>query len=167
MAGVLDLLRNVPARLACGERARVTLGGTDAGADPWYLVQAGAVPAGASPTSLGAFALGRVAEVHAPVDALPPARGDAYPWRRACGAPSRVTVRLDARGPGVLVVSNALPVTCPLTLRRIARDGTAVEAQAHLDSHVVALPPGTSAWVVEAETGEARAMQVFTIAGGG
>ena len=167
LAGIVDALRNVPGRLTCGDAGRVTLGGIDGPGSAWYLVHAAAIPQDAQHTRLGAFALGRVAGVHAPALALPLAQGDDYPWRRACGAPVAVTVRFTAHGPGRLVVSNALPVTCPMTLRRIDRDGSAVEADAHLDSHVVVLPAGDSAWEVAVDIGEPRALQVFTIAGGG
>jgi hypothetical protein len=165
LAGILDGLRNVPVRLACGDAARVVLGGIGLGA-PWYLVPADVVPAGAAVDRYGGFALGRASAVHAPAQPLPIASGDGYPARAACGPPQPVTLRFATRGPGTLVIANALPTTCPLTLARVTRDGVAVKPAARLDAHVVALPPGESTWTVEASSGEARAVQAFTLGGG-
>jgi len=167
LAGVVDMLRNVPARLTCGVASRVVLGGVEGAGTPWFLVHAGALPPGTSAERVGAFALGRADAVHAPVQPLALTSGDDYPWRRACGAPTPVRVSFTARGPGVLVVANALPVTCPMTLVRVARDGVAVTPAERLDSHVIGVPAGESHWEIEAATGEPRAMQVYTIAGGG
>ena len=164
LAGILDGLRNVPGRLACGATSRIALGGVEGGGAPWYLVHADSVPAGAVATHYGAFALGRVAQVHAPARPLPIAQGDEYPARRACGPPQPVSVSFTARGPGTLVVSNALPTSCPLKVTRIARDGAPARPATRLDSTVVAIPPGESSWEVEASTGEPHALQVFTIA---
>lgn len=166
LAGIVDVMRNVPARLQCGGATRVVLGGTGEGVALAMLL-ADALPGVAHGERLHAFAWAAVGTAHAPAEALPLASGGDYPWRRACGPPAPVTSRFTARGPGLLVVSNALPVTCPMTVRRIARDGAAMAARQHLDSHVVALPSGDSAWEVEVGTGEPRALQIFTLAGGG
>jgi hypothetical protein len=167
LAGIVDMLRNVPARLACGGASRVVLGGVAGAGEPWYLVHAGALPPGASAERIGAFALGRAGAVHAPALPIALTTGDDYPWRRACGAPASVRVSFTVRGPGTLVVANALPVTCPLTLVRVVRDGAAVSPVEWLDSHVMAMPEGESRWEIEAATGEPRALQVYAIAAGG
>lgn len=163
LAGVVDMLHNVPARLACGAASRVVLGGAGGPGTPLFLVHAAALPPGARAEPIGAFALGRAASVLAPATPLAPAQGDDYPWRRACGAPRPVSVRVDASGPGALVISNALPVTCPLASLRVARDGVAQAPDERVDSHVVALPPGPSTWTIDASTGEPAALQVFVI----
>ena len=166
LAEIVDELHDVPGRLACGERSRVVLGGMDEGGTALYLVHADSVPAGAAATRVGAFALGRVAHVYAPAQSLPLAPGDRYPARRACGAPQPVSVRFTARGPGMLVVSDALSNRCPLTIVRIVRDGTAVRPTTRVDSHVVPIPAGESTWEIDASIGEPLALQVFAIAGG-
>ncbi|MFI4923564.1 MAG: hypothetical protein ACHQJ7_00300 [Vicinamibacteria bacterium] len=167
LAGVVDMLHNLPARLACGDKTRVVLGGADGPGTPMYLVHASAVPSGVRAERIGGFAIGRAAAAFAPAQPLPPAQGADYPWRRACGAPQPVTVHVTTRGPGMLVISNALPVTCPLDLVRVARDGVAQSPVERADSRTVALPAGESTWTIEATTGEPRALQVFAIRPGG
>ena len=169
LAGVLDMLVNVPGRLACGERSRVVLGGQGDGI-AIYMIAADAVPSTAVRERHSAFATGRVDEVFAPALPVPLAERVSYPWRAACGAPVPVTYRVATRGAGALVVSNALAATCPMTVRRIARDGADVPTLERADSRIAAMPEGEAVFDIAVETGDARAVQVFAIAarpGGG
>ncbi|MBK6806575.1 MAG: hypothetical protein IPG84_17890 [Betaproteobacteria bacterium] len=99
LAGILDMLLNVPGRLACGASSRVELGGTGDGA-PLFLVVADALPPGTEHERLGAFALGRPGQVVAPTESIPLADGASYPWRKACGPPVPVAYRFVTRGAG-------------------------------------------------------------------
>ena len=169
LAGILDMLLNVPGRLACGASSRVDLGGIGEGT-PLFLVVADAVPPGTPHERLGAFALGRPGQVVAPTASIPLADGASYPWRKACGPPVPMAYRFVTRGAGTLVVSNALPVTCPMTIRRIARDGVDANSIERADSRIVPLPGGEATWDVDVDTGDPHAVQIFTIAappGGG
>jgi len=167
LAGVVDMMHNVPARLACGASSRVVLGGTGGPAGAFYLVHAAALPPGAHATPIGSFAMGRADATYAPASPLPLAQGHDYPWRRACGASVPVHVGFRASGAGALVISNALPSTCPLEIVRIERDGVARPTVERVDSHVVDLPAGDAAWTIDATTGEPGALQVFAIRAGG
>ena len=169
LAGILDMLLNVPGRLACGASSRVELGGVGEGT-PLFLVVADAVPPGTPHERLGAFALGRPGQVVAPTEPIPLADGASYPWRKACGPPVPVAYRFVTRGAGTLVVSNALPVTCPMTIRHIARDGADARSIERADSRIAPLPDGEATWDVGVDTGAPLAVQIFTIAapsGGG
>ena len=91
----------------------------------WYLVHAGALPPRRERRAHRRVRARPRRRSPAPAQPLALTQGDDYPWRRACGAPSPVRVSFTARGPGMLVVANALPVTCPMTLVRVTRDGVA------------------------------------------
>jgi hypothetical protein len=165
LASVVDLLRNVPGRLACGAAGRVELGGTGGPGTPLYLVAADLVPAGAAVEPMGAFALGRADRVIAPRDPLPVAPGDSYPWRKACGPPSSVVYRFTTQAAGTLVLSNALEASCPLTLVRFAREGTDASPVWRADSRAARVPAGEANWEIEVLTGDPRGVQLFTIGG--
>ena len=106
----------------------------------------------------------------APTESIPLADGASYPWRKACGPPVPMAYRFVTRGAGTLVVSNALPVTCPMTIRRIAREGIDARSIERADSRIAPLPGGEATWDVDVDAGAPRAVQIFTISappGGG
>ena len=71
--------------------------------------------------------------------------------------------RFVTRGAGVLAVSNALPVTCPMTIRRMAREGVDTTSIERADSRIAPLPGGEATWEVDVDTGAPHAVQIFTI----
>jgi len=166
LAIVVDSQFNVPARVRCGERARIVLGGAPAaGEAALYLLSVGAFHGADTASRYGALRLGTIESIPVPGRGVDIASGSTYPARPLCAPASTHTVEFTAATMGTLVVATALPGQCPITLKRVTADGRDVEAARHLLSYFVSPPePGAETkWRLEIETGDPGAVQVFTV----
>jgi len=166
LAIVVDSQFNVPARIHCGERAHVVLGGAPGpGDEALYMLRADAVGDGSPTRRYGALRLGDVASIPVPGRGVEVASGSTYPARPLCAPASLHTIEFTAATAGALVIATALPAQCPITLRRVTANGRDVEATRHLLSYFVHPPePGAETkWRLEIETGDPGAVQVFTL----
>jgi len=167
---VVDSQFNVPARVHCGERSRVVLGGMPApGETALYLLSAAAVADTGKTHRYGALRLGTVEYILYPGRGAAIASGDAYPARTVCAPPAAHAIDFTAASGRRIVVATALPAQCPVTLRRVTVDGRDVVPARHLLSYLLDAPSGgaENSWHLEIETGDIGAVQVFTLPNAG
>jgi hypothetical protein len=168
LAIIVDSQFNVPARVHCGERAHVVLGGAPGPGDTaLYMLRADATSGAGVTHRYGALRLGDVESIPVPGRGVEIASGSTYPARPLCAPASLHTIDFAAATTGALVIATALPAQCPITLRRVTANGRDVGATRHLLSYFVDPPePGAeTTWRLEIETGDPGAVQVFTVHG--
>ena len=124
LAQIVDSQFNVPARIRCGDASRVVIGG-----HALFLVPRAALEPRAALRDLGGFGVGRVDEVLVDQPSIPLARGEDYPFRRGCGPPSTHAFDVTTRRAATLVIANGLPITCPMRIVSLERDGGPVEVR--------------------------------------
>lgn len=165
LAQVVDSQFNVAARMRCGEASRVVIGGTPGPGDrAMFLLPREMLEPRAALREFGGFGLGRVASIQVPGAPIGLARGDVYPARVLCGPPATHELAFATANAGTLVVANGLPITCPMRVVSLSRDGGAVPWQASGDSTWTRAPHASSRWSLVVETAAPHAVQVFTVA---
>ena len=165
LAQVVDSQFDVPARIRCGERSRVVIGGTPrAGEHALFLVPRAALEPRAALRDLGGFGFGRVDEVLLDQPSIPLARGEDYPFRRGCGPPSTHAFDVSTRRAATLVIANGLAITCPMRIVRVERDGEPVALRTAGALAWTRVPEAEARWRIVVETADPRTVQVFTVA---
>jgi hypothetical protein len=165
LAIIVDSQFNVPARVHCGERSSVVLGGLPGlGETALYALQLSGPAEERSAHRYGALRLGAVESILYPGRGIALANGNTYPARPACALATVHPIDFTTRSAGVIVVASAVPGQCPITLRRVTADGREVAPMRHLLSYFLAAPAGDAEteWHLEIETGDIGAVQVFT-----
>ncbi len=163
---IVDSQFNVPARVHCGERARVVLGGLPGpGESALYLLSAKALSDERATRPYGALRLGTVESIPYPGRGIAVASGDTYPARPLCAPASVHSIDFTAKSERRIVVATALPAQCPITLRRVTVGGRELVPTRHLLSYFLDAPAdgAENEWHLEIETGDIGAMQVFTL----
>jgi hypothetical protein len=169
LAVVVDSQFNVPARLHCGERSRVTLGGMPGpGEAALFLLPGAGLDNDRSTLRLGTLQLGAVATIPYAGRGIPLASGDHYPARSRCAPPSTHAIDFVAGGDRTVVIATSLPGHCPIRVHRLTVDGLAVTPTRHSLAYFARAPEAgaSSKWHLEVETGDVGAVQVFTLAPG-
>ena len=169
LAVIVDSQFNVPARLHCGERSRVTLGGLPGpGETALFLLPAAGLGSDRATQRYGALRLGAVESIPYPGRGIPLASGDDYPARPRCATSSVHGIDFSARPDRTVVIATSLPGHCPIRVRRLTVGGRELTPSRHSLSYFARAPqPGAgSDWHLEIETGDVGAVQVFTLAPG-
>lgn len=165
LAQVVDSQFNVPAQLRCGDRSRVVIGGTPAAGDhAFFLVQRGALEPRAALRDFGGFGFGRVEDVLVEAPSIPLARGEDYPSRKGCDSPAPHAFEFTTQRAATLVVASGLPITCPMRVLGLERDGVPVEPGAAGEAAWTRTPGAPARWRLVVETGAPESIQVFTVA---
>ena len=167
LAIIVDSQFNVPARLQCGERTRVVLGGTPGpGETALFLLPAEELDGDRGTLKFGALRLGAVGSILHPGQGIPLASGNNYPARAACASAS--IHGIDFAGPpaGTVVIASSLPAHCPIRIQSLTIDGIALTPAQHMLSYFARAPQTDrpSRWHLEIETGDVGAVQVFAVA---
>lgn len=166
LAIVVDSQFNVPARVHCGERARVVLGGQP-GPDETalYLLPDSELARDSATRRYGAMRLGTVESILYPGKGIALASGIAYPARSECtrSAVGPHRIGFTVAHADTIVVATALPATCPIKMPRVTVDGREVAPTRHLASYFVEAPSSgvETEWKLEIETADIDAVQVF------
>ena len=165
LAQVIDSQFNVAARMRCGEATRVVIGGTPGAGDrAMFLLPREMLEPRAALREFGGFGWGRVDTLLVAGPAIPLARGDDYPARSGCGTPAPRTFTFETTRAATLVIANGLPITCPMRVVLLQRDGAPVAPAVAGDSSWVRAPATPARWSLVVEIGEPGAVQVFTVA---
>jgi hypothetical protein len=166
LALVVDSQFNVPARLHCDGRSRVTLGGQpEPGEAALFMLPAREIDESTPARAIGALRVGAVGSVLRPGRSIAIASGDDYPARPTCMSTSTHDVDVVAEAARSIVTSSSLAAVCPVTVRRVTVDGQAVTPVRHSLSYYARAPAGVPGrrWHLEIDTGDIGAVQVFTL----
>lgn len=167
LAIVVDSQFNVPARLHCGERTRVVLGGTPGPEETaLYLLTAAGLDDDPQARRFGALRLGVVDAILQPGQGVALASGRDYPARKGCASASVHDLDFTGTSEGTIVIASSLPAHCPIKILRLTVDGLDVTPARHLLSYFARAPhpAARSQWHLEVETGDVEAVQVFALA---
>ncbi len=162
---VVDSQYNVPARLHCGERSQVTLGGlVTAGEMALYLLPAADAGLDAATRRFGSLALGRVASTPYPGRGIALIDGGDYATRPGCASVRTHSVDFVTAPQSTVVIAPSLPAHCPIRVVRVSVGGVDLTLASTAALATVLTPTSSaSEWHLEVETGDVGALQVFTI----
>jgi len=165
LAVIVDSQFNLPARLKCGERTHVVLGGLPGpGETALFLLSAAELGDDRGTRRFGGLRLGTVGSILYPGQGTSLASGSSYPARKPCAGPSLHSIDFAGGAEGTIVIATSLPASCPIKVQRLTVDGVPVTPTRHLLSYVAhaSQPALQSGWHLEIETGNAEAVQVFS-----
>ena len=168
LAIVVDSQYNVPARLHCGERSQVMLGGpVTAGETALYLLPAADAGLDAADATIRQLALGRVASTPYPGRGIALIDGGDYATRPGCASVRMHSVDFVTAPQSTIVIAPSLPAHCPIRVVRVAAGGIDLAlASTSALATVLTSTSSASEWHLEVETGDVGALQVFTIGRG-